>query len=156
MDMQDQASRAAFVVGAVKAGYTYSEVARALGISRQRAHQLAQAADGLWQSPPDSANIKSEMEKLSPMVTKENDHPPLPTEPMSPTEVAQTYGMSERAVYKWVSKGLIRVIQRGGGRGNLTILDAEDLRRALALYFDNPGQGKDPLKPLKEARPVSA
>lgn len=135
------------IVGAIKIGYTCSDVARALGISRQRVHQVARAANGIWQSAEELAIIRGEMQ----VIERERDyHPPLPTEPMSPSEVAEAYGMAEGTVWKWVRRGFIRVVRRQpGGPGNKTLLDPEDLSRVVDLYRSHPGQGKNPLRDLK-------
>lgn len=142
-----QTSRAEFIVGAIKAGYSYSDLARALGISRQRAHQVAMAADGIWQSAPNTDIIKSEMEEV---LQKKKGHPSLPTEPMSPSQVSETYGIPRWTINRWASQGIIKVLHRGTGGSNRTLLDPVSLAKALNLYFENPGQGKDPLRPLKE------
>lgn len=75
----------------------------------------------------------------------------LPTEPMPIAEAAHVYGIARITLNKWISRGLIKVVRHGGGRGKPTLLDPKDLARVIVLYRATPGKGRDPLKELKRS-----
>jgi len=109
-----------------------------------RLEKLTDVPAAVWQALAQDGKIGGGDGKMSETETLD-----LPTQPMGISEAARTYGMSREVIHRWIRRGYIRVVNRGG-KDNPTLLDPEDLARAVRLYRASPGQGRDPLRDLKK------
>lgn len=100
--------------------WTYQDIGDLVGISRQRVQQIVREAEK-------RGIIDTEMEPR-------NDH--RLTEPISATQAARQTGIPYGTISKWVSDGLVKVVEHPGHActGKPVLLDPVTLQKRIDHY----------------------
>lgn len=105
----------------------------------------------VWQSLAESAKMEGEMTGTTITEPILNDHHELEGMPIGVAEAGRKYGIDLSTIAKWAKRDLIKVLRRPEhtARGKQVLLDEASVALAADLYRQNPGQGRNPLKLLK-------
>lgn len=105
----------------------------------------------VWQCLAESAKMEAEMVGTMAIESEIlNDHHELQGVPIGVNEAGRKYGIPAPTISGWINRELVKILRRPDRRKGFKVeLDEASVALAAELYHQNPGPGKNPLKPLK-------